>query len=110
MTDEEFLVCEIAEALHISFYAVVNDMLYEEFKLWLEYLKKRPIGWRDDLRAYTVIKMTSFGEIKAKPSEIFPSLQEITNDKALAFKKSKMYSFMRNSVGGDKVPWESSSS
>jgi hypothetical protein len=70
---------------------LANTMSYEEYIMWGEYFSKRPPGWREDLRAYQIIR--GFGMTKSKPEDLFPSLDPIMNTAsepslAASFKKS----------------------
>ena len=49
-------------------------MLYNEYVGWLEYLSRRPIQWRESLRAYTQTCYTAFSTVKVKPEKMFPEL------------------------------------
>lgn len=55
-------------------YQLQKEMTYLELNNWMEYFKRRPAGWADDLRASYI--MQSMGS-KAKGNEIFPSLDVI---------------------------------
>jgi hypothetical protein len=56
----------------------LNSMTYEEFVGWIEYFKRRPVGWREDNRA-AVIAMSMAGD-KVKPEQLFHSLKTIKED------------------------------
>ena len=60
-------------------YSMLDTMPYVEFVGWMEYLSRRPIGWRDDARAYRVIQFTSFAPFKKKAHEVFATLDRVFN-------------------------------
>jgi len=47
-------------------------MPYTEFVKWVEFFKKRPVGWREDQRAYLYLRTQG---VKENPENIFPSLK-----------------------------------
>jgi hypothetical protein len=53
-------------------------MPYEEYVKWSKYFDRRPIGWREDLRAFYQIQ--SFSGTKEKPHSIFPSLKPLMEE------------------------------
>jgi hypothetical protein len=55
----------------------IDNMDYEEIQGWFEYFQRRPIGWREDLRAAYI--MNSNG-VDKKPEELFPAIKQIKND------------------------------
>lgn len=55
------------------------ELPYEELLGWMEYFRRRPVGWRDDNRA-AVIAMSSFGAGKIKPEDMFESLRVIKRE------------------------------
>jgi len=55
----------------------LDSMEYEEIQGWFEYFQRRPIGWRDDLRAAYLMNAQG---VDKKPEEIFPSIKQIKND------------------------------
>ena len=83
-------------------------MTYEEFLLWMEYFKRRPIGWREDDRA---MKFLQTQGVKAKPWKIFPSLDAIyhpvKNKKpgfdVAGFRASGLFQKLMSAKGGDKL-------
>ena len=50
----------------------ISEMEYDEFAGWFEYLRRKPPGWRDDLRFGYLLNAQG---VKKKPQEIFPSLK-----------------------------------
>jgi hypothetical protein len=57
-------------------YQMTREMPYDEFLGWLSYFDARPIEWRADDRA---AKMIQSQGVKAKPHELFHSLDAIYN-------------------------------
>lgn len=55
----------------------LESMDYEEVLGWFEYFQRRPVGWRDDLRAAYLMNAQG---VDKKPDEIFPSIKQIKND------------------------------
>lgn len=83
-------------------YILVNEMPFDEFKNWMEYFKKRPYGWREDNRTYSI--MRSFG-VKEKPEAIFPTLAALKENRSqrVNLKGSKMLSMMLKAKGGETL-------
>ncbi len=76
-------------------------MPYDEFLLWQKYLKKRPIGWREDLRTFYIMK--SFG-FEGRPESVFPSLNFSSNtDPISSLKGSVLFKKMMSAVNGDRL-------
>lgn len=106
LSDEELTLFEIAYHLRIPVYKLVEEMPYEEFLGWCSYFERRPVGWRDDYRAYTII---SSNGVKVKPEKVFTSLESINNhrrkvtDVASSIKGSYLQTLIQTSVGGDKI-------
>ena len=81
-------------------------MPYTELLKWIEYFKRRPVGWRDDQR--TSLILSSAG-VKAKGEDLFPSLRAIKDiadsrskeDRAVP--KGLFLKRMLQATGGDKV-------
>jgi hypothetical protein len=83
----------------------VEDMDYTVFIKWLAYFEKRPVGWRDDLRAYHLLQAQG---VKERPWKIFDSLKPI-------FKKdgshldtlldSNIMKLMIHAKGGEELPF-----
>ena len=53
---------------------MLERMPYDELLGWFQYFSKRPIGWREDNRAYRI--MQAFGT-KEPPDKIFESFAKI---------------------------------
>jgi len=58
----------------------LHSLPYEEYMGWYEYFSRRPVGWKDDLRAYYIMGRSGMSELKAKPEEIFPSIKALKID------------------------------
>ncbi len=110
LTDEELQIFEIAEALRLPLYEILDNMTYEEFLGWLAFLKKKPPEWREDYRAYLLLRAQGF---KGKPEEVFPALLPIfrpttepLKDGEISFKNlrnSSMFQRLLSAKGGDNV-------
>jgi hypothetical protein len=55
-------------------YQLTSEMPYDELVNWLLYFKERPIGWRNDNRAYMLLAAQG---VKQKPEALFNSLAQI---------------------------------
>lgn len=53
-------------------------MEYDELIGWMEYFRRRPVGWREDNRA-AIITMSMAGS-KIKPEDLFESLRIIKEE------------------------------
>ena len=97
-------VYELAYHLHLPVHVLYETMPYEEFLGWMNYLEKRPIGWREDLRTHTLLQAQG---VKEKPWKIFESLKPIFNkgqsELAMNLKGSKVLHWLNLAKGGDKV-------
>ena len=87
------------------------EMPYDELLGWLAYFEERPVGWRNDLATYNLLKAQG---VKAKPHEIFPSLEPICKPKVSinyedgeidpsTFKNTLIYSKMLTAIKGDQI-------
>jgi hypothetical protein len=84
----------------------MEEMPYEELIGWFEYFERRPVGWREDDRAFRMIQYTSFNGVKAKPYEIFHNLKQIYKPKKLnGLKESAFFQKLITATGGDKLEW-----
>jgi len=87
-------------------------MPYDELLNWVAYFGKRPVGWRDDNRAYLL--MRSFGA-KGKPEDYFGSLRAIkiaeedakSETAGRVAPSGKFLEMMKKARNGDidKLPW-----
>lgn len=93
---------EIAYNLGLPLYKLIEEMPYLELKGWIEFFKKRPVGWREDNR--TALLMRAFG-VKEKPEIIFPSLAALKENapKTVGLRGSKMLQMMLSAKGGQKL-------
>jgi len=89
-------------------YRLEAEMPYDEMLMWFSYFEKRPQGWREDDRT---VKMLQAQGVKAKPYDIFPSLQAIYKPKrdfdgtldASNLKGSVMFMKMLGAKKGDRL-------
>lgn len=82
---------------------LLETMPYTELLGWFQYFEKRPVGWRDDLRAAYLLQAQG---VKKKPAEVFPSLRQIGssgNKLADSLKGSAFYQMMMKAKGGEQV-------
>lgn len=87
---------------------LTENMTYEEFLGWMNYLERRPIDWRDDDRTSKLLQAQG---VKEKPHVLFPSLgavyktievnKEGTNMGSL--RGSSLFQSMMLAKGGDKL-------
>ena len=59
--------------------AELHELDYNEYMGWQEYFSRRPVGWREDLRAYYI--MSSMAGSKKGPEEIFPSIATLKQER-----------------------------
>ena len=87
-------------------YKLLTEMPYDELMKWPSYFEKRPLGWRDDDRAFKMAQAPEGYKKGTKPWEVYPSLTPIynapsaseTNLKSL--KGSALFSRMMKARGG----------
>jgi len=84
-------------------------MPYDELLAWIKYFEKRPVGWREDNRAYKLLQAQG---VKAAPQLIFPTLEPIfKQDKPAedgqvatrSLKNSALFMMLSQAKGGDKL-------
>jgi hypothetical protein len=90
-------------------YQLQSEMPHTEFLQWIEFFKRRPVGWREDHRASMLMNAQG---VKAKGHELFGSLKVI-NDRVEAEKakgnalpSGKFLDMMMKATGGDDSGWE----
>jgi hypothetical protein len=84
-------------------------MPYTEMLKWIDYFKKRPVGWRDDHRTYMLLRAQG---VKEKPENVFASLKQIEkyrqesqeDDKAMP--QGKILEMMLKAKNGDSSGWK----
>jgi hypothetical protein len=69
-------VYELAFQLKTPVYKIMDEMPYEELQGWYKFFRERPVGWREDNRAATMIQHISFGKTPP-PDKLFASLGEM---------------------------------
>ena len=82
---------------------IKRDMSYDELIGWFSYLSIRPVGWREDDRAYKLLLAQG---VKGKPWDFFSSAAIMNeNDKAAkcSLATSGFLSMLNESVGGAKI-------
>lgn len=77
-------------------------MPYEELQDWLLYLEKRPLGWREDLRTFMLLRAQG---LKDKPENVFASLRPIfaENNGEKSFSGSALFQKLLHARGGDRL-------
>lgn len=103
LSEDEMSLFELAAHLRIPLYRLVEEMPYEELLGWYAFLKKRPLGWREDYRAGVVA--SAFGG-KMPLTKMFPSLEPILNVKPSQSKTlvhSAFFQAMLGAKGGDSL-------
>lgn len=79
-------------------------MPHAEFTNWMRYLNNRPVGWRDDQRAFLQMKAQG---VKGKPTDFFPSLKPIYDQQSAAdgvnapMPSGKFLAMLNQATGGD---------
>jgi hypothetical protein len=85
-------------------YRLVEEMPHEELLAWISYFERRPVGWREDVRAAYL--MNAFGD-KRKPQDIFPSLKILgsssTRCRTDSLRGSTLFHKLLSAKGGDKL-------
>jgi len=107
MAPGELEVYELAYRLGRFAHEVWN-LDYDEYCGWLEYFRLRPVGWREDYRAFTFLQTQG---VKAKPQDIFSSLIPLYHAPGQSeipgmlqgtnFKQSAIFTRLLSAVGGD---------
>jgi hypothetical protein len=105
LSQEEISILELAVLLGTPVYKIMDDMPYDEFTAWMEYMSVRPPGWKEDRRTYLQLAVAGS---KAKPGELFHSLKimEDNNNNSTGVKgltNSAFFQRMSGAIGGDKV-------
>jgi hypothetical protein len=84
-------------------------MPYEELLNWIEYFKRRPLGWREDQRTFMLLKAQG---VKEKVENLFPTLSILKENRDNKFKddqalpKGKILEMMLQSKDGDSSGWK----
>ena len=60
---------------------LTEEVSYEEFLGWIDFFKRNPPGWQEDLRTYYIMSTAGMGGMKKKPEDIFPSIRELNEAK-----------------------------
>lgn len=82
-------------------YVLKEEMPYDELCSWVRFFNKRPIGWREDYRAYMI--MRAFG-VKGSPAKIFDSLKPLFESSvAGSLKGSGALQMLLSAKGGDRL-------
>jgi hypothetical protein len=90
-------------------YQLQAEMPHTEFLQWIEFFRRRPVGWREDHRVSMLMHAQG---VKAKGHELFGSLKVIRDrheaEKACgnALPSGKFLEMMKRATGGDESGWE----
>lgn len=85
-------------------YVLENQMPYTEMVKWIEFFKRRPPGWREDQRAYMLLRAQG---VKEKAENLFPTLKMLAVSKEesqvpdRAVPQGKFLELMKKAKGGD---------
>lgn len=106
LSEEELAMMELALFLKMPLYKLVDEMPYDEYLAWFEFMRQRPPGWAEDRRTFL---MLSVHAANLKPESIFPTLAQIAKVAGEAktgldsLKSSAFFAQMLNSHGGDNL-------
>lgn len=87
-------------------YKLENEMSYTEFLKWIEFFKRRPIGWREDQRTYLFLRTQG---VKQKAEDLFPTLRMLAEDSKASLEpdravpKGMFLERLRKAKDGDKL-------
>jgi len=85
-------------------YVLEDQMPYTEMIKWIEFFKRRPPGWREDQRAYMLLRAQG---VKEKAENLFPTLRMLAVAKEesqvpdRAVPQGKFLELMKKAKGGD---------
>jgi len=91
--------------LGMPVYKIKQEMPYTELLQWLAYLKKRPMGWREDQRTYLMLQALGY---KGKPEDLFVTLKQLKEgipQEKKSLPKGIFLDMMMNAKGGDDSGW-----
>jgi hypothetical protein len=79
-----------------------EELPYDEFIFWTNYFKKYPIGWREDMRAFKIMKSNGS---KITLEQAFPNLAEMSSARTPveSLKGSMLHKKLLSAKGGDKL-------
>jgi len=86
-------------------YKLQAEMPYTELLKWVNFFKKRPVGFRDDQRTFLLLQAQGY---KGRPSDLFDSFRSIKENTPVELKalpKGKFLDMMFASKGGDGSGW-----
>jgi hypothetical protein len=99
--------------LRITVRELLEEMPYIEFQGWLEYFDRRPVDWRDDLRAARLMQAQGITE---KPENIFESLRQLSDAvtkyapklpegaaNVASLRNSALFAKLLSAKGGDNI-------
>jgi hypothetical protein len=95
---------ELALQLHKTVGQLLVTMSHVEYRMWSEFFSNRPIGWREDDRAFKLMK--TFGS-DLKPGQAFSSLGSMAEKEKERASYPKVgtpfHTMLLNAKGGDKL-------
>jgi len=88
---------ELAFNLGMGVYQIEQEMPAAELRMWAQYLKARPYGWKDDLRTSYLLSAQG---VKKSGKQIFSSLAQMAKWDQEAEDEEKMRSSLGKSIFG----------
>ena len=87
---------------------LLESMSFQEYVLWLKFFNKRPLGWREDMRAYRLMCSSGNMPKNAKPGDWFSSLAQMSEaeaaeNKAIPHRGTFVHTALMNARGGAKL-------
>ena len=86
-------------------YKLREEMPYTELLQWVEYFKRRPIGYKEDQRVFLNLQAQGF---KGKPEDVFATLKQMKDNtpaEVRALPKGKFLEMMMKSKDKDDSGW-----
>lgn len=89
-------------------YQLEAEMPYTEMMKWMEFFKRRPVGWREDQRTHMLMMAQG---VKQKGEDLFPTLRllkqrdEAEKAKGNALPTGLFLDKMLRATGGDGSNW-----
>jgi hypothetical protein len=93
-------------------YVLLEEMPYDELVNWTKYFNTRPIGWREDNRAYMLLAAQG---VKEKPESLFSSLAIIKQARnkvpeeqrtASSLLSSGLLSRLQSAAASNNIEWK----
>jgi hypothetical protein len=84
---------------------MMDEMPYDELLQWVNFFRRRPIGYREDQRTFLMLQAQGF---KGKPEDVFASLKQMKDNTPAEIKalpKGLFLDMMLKSKDGDDSDW-----